>query len=148
MYNNPERWQFPFPFSRRYAQGCGFHAVMVTVDSPVLSMREHTYGNPEWVAALSSVPGGGFPGIRAFEEMEHSPKQSKCARLTWSEVAWMVGCTTLKVPRPQSSAYQPLSFDTHPNPHPYMLALALIFLRNSTPPAHKHTHHTTARAIR
>lgn len=81
----------------RYAYECGYKAVVVTVDSPVLSIREHTYGNPEWVAALASVPGGGFPAIRGFEEIDGHGKLSKCASVTWAEVAWMARCSELKV---------------------------------------------------
>ena len=101
----------------RHALECGYKAVMVTVDSPVLSIREQTYGNPQWVAALASLPGGGFPPIRGFEEIDPlfgKGKKSKCSRLTWADVAWMVGCTSLKVPR----LHLPTPLLTS-QPHPY-----------------------------
>lgn len=83
----------------KHAEECGFRAVMVTVDSPVLSIRERTYGNAAWVKTLQNLPGGGFPPIRGFEtvDQQFEAKLSKCASLSWDDAAWMARVSSLKV---------------------------------------------------
>lgn len=74
----------------KHVASVGYKAVMLTVDTPVLGSREHTYGDPNWVAQLTSLPGGGFPAIRSLSRLDVGRNIARCAGLSWEEIAWLV----------------------------------------------------------
>ena len=51
----------------RYAGECGYHALVVTVDTPVPGNREQTYNDPQWSLGMQTQVGG-FPPIHSTDE--------------------------------------------------------------------------------
>ncbi len=84
----------------KFAESAGYKVVMLTVDCAVLPARERTYGSPDWVNSLPTIPGGGFPPLRGFSSMntQNFPQRhGHCASLCWEDVKWLCRVTEMKI---------------------------------------------------
>lgn len=73
-----------------YAASCGYHALVVTVDTPVPGNRERTYNDPAWSKAMAEQVGG-FPAVHSTDDSgapENLPG-GHCGAMTWDDIAWM-----------------------------------------------------------
>jgi isopentenyl diphosphate isomerase/L-lactate dehydrogenase-like FMN-dependent dehydrogenase len=81
-----------------YAAACGYHALVVTVDTPVPGNREATYNDPAWALGMREQAGG-FPPIKSLDEagVEANLPGGHCCALTWDDIEWMAGLSAMRL---------------------------------------------------
>jgi isopentenyl diphosphate isomerase/L-lactate dehydrogenase-like FMN-dependent dehydrogenase/predicted heme/steroid binding protein len=81
-----------------YAASCGYHALVVTVDTPVPGNRERTYNDPAWSLGMQEQVGG-FPAVHSTDDSgapENLPG-GHCAAMSWDDITWMSTLSDMKI---------------------------------------------------
>jgi 4-hydroxymandelate oxidase len=79
----------------RHAEGVGFRAVFVTVDTPNTGNREQTFGDPQFVQELAAS--SGYPPDRSGLTQLVGPMRPFCTTLDWDDIKWISTVTSLPI---------------------------------------------------